>query len=491
MKSYLLLAMLTGSIGCGGEVDSSGASDSADLRRHRHPSTAPFPVSLDAAPGATPADMATSPPPSADMATSPPPSVDPSTPPPSGPSTPTDCTQVKCWYVDKAATGANDGAAWASAWNELDQINWMTVNPGDHIEIAGGTYVKRLVISKAGTASQRIVVEHATQAGKNGKVTFDFTNTALPTNAFDGFVRVASPYVSLDGKDWGLFDVTASGGMVFVLDTQTPADSFLLKNIRVFGNANDVAAAAIYVNSGSLSVDHVWFGTQIGSEDHIKFTGGYNLSIQNSVFTPWISMNGSHSDLVEGHSWDGVHPPICGDLVFRHNLVWDSGTGGQNIVLEGENSWNTVDISYNVFKDVFQIDQGSSRGSQRISNNVFYGANVGTFGGNGTWEAKNNIFDAPASNTNLVWGTTPQYSLWAPGTYGYFAGNGNLQSDPLFLDPTNVLGADGIPFTADDGFTLRAGSPAINKGSPTIDSTDILGRPIVGAPDIGAYEFTP
>ena len=37
-------------------------------------------------------------------------------------------------------------------------------------------------------------------------------------------------------------------------------------------------------------------------------------------------------------------------------------------------------------------------------------------------------------------------------------------------------------------WTLQAGSPAINKGVNVGLTRDILGNPIVGLPDIGAYE---
>jgi hypothetical protein len=88
----------------------------------------------------------------------------------------------------------------------------------------------------------------------------------------------------------------------------------------------------------------------------------------------------------------------------------------------------------------------------------------------------NNVLVAPLDNTSIVWGSTPHYSLWGPGVYGYFDGNGtNLIGDPMFLDPTNILGPDGVPFTADDGFNLRAGSPTIDHGTLTIDKSDIAG----------------
>src|SRR5678815_6083836 len=122
---------------------------------------------------------------------------------------------------------------------------------------------------------------------------------------------------------------------------------------------------------------------------------------------------------------------------------------------------DSIDVSYNVFKDTYGCFQFSTRGTQRISNNVFYDV-FSTFGGDGSWEAVNNVFVAPSDNSSIVWGSTPKSSLWGPGTYGFFSGSGNIQADPMFLNPDDILGPDGEPFTADDGFNLKPGSPAID-----------------------------
>jgi hypothetical protein len=399
---------------------------------------------------------------------------------------PTPAPSGDAWYVSTSGSGA-DGKTWATAWNELDRIDWNVIEPGDRIEIGGGTYTKRLVPTKGGTANARITIERSTEIGHDGKVTFDFTNTPTP-EYWSGYVTIHQPYLTIDGKDWNKFDWIADSSCLFILDDNEDADAFTLKNVRMSGYANpDNGGTTMCIFSGSLAMDRVWFGKQVGAEDHIKFvtSSHSSLKVEHSVFTPWISINGSHSDLIE-QCWPGCQ---AGDLVFKHNLVWDSGPGGGNIVFTLDPHWASVDVSYNVFKDTYQVFQFTSRGGMRISNNVFDNV-FSTIGGDGTFEAVNNVFVAPSSNTSIVWGSTPRYSLWAPGTYGYFSGNGtNLVGDPSFLDSTNVLGADGVPFTADDGFNLRAGSAAIDRGTPTIDVAAMGDRPIVGQPDIGAYEY--
>ncbi len=295
------------------------------------------------------------------------------------------------WYVSTAGDNT-DGKSWATAWNELDQIDWAGLAPGDRIEVEGGTYTTRLEPDAGGTASGRITLERSTEAGHDGKVTFDFTGTSVP-DYWAGMIAIKQPFLTIDGKDWNQLEMITDSSCLLVIDNNEDADYFELRNVRLEGHANkDNGGAALCIFSGSVALDHVWFGTQVGAEDHIKLvTSSHSaLTVEHSVFSPWISIDGSHSDLIE-QCWPGCE---AGDLVFKRNLVWDSGPGGGNLVFTLDPHWANVDVSYNVFLDTYSVFQFSSQGAQRISNNVFYNVN-GTFGGDGAWEAVNNIFVGP------------------------------------------------------------------------------------------------
>jgi hypothetical protein len=178
-----------------------------------------------------------------------------------------------------------------------------------------------------------------------------------------------------------------------------------------------------------------------------------------------------------------------GDLTFRYNLVDDSyadtaSAHGANICfMTGYTRFQNVEFAYNVFKDTYEVFQAKSVVSFDSHNNTFRNT-LAIVGGT------NNIYDGPDDNgQNSNGDLTSTYSLWSPIQYGFVSGGGtNIQADPKFLDPNSILGADGIPFTADDGFTLQVGSPAIDSGKTLGDTTDIHGKAIVGRTDIGAYE---
>ena len=56
------------------------------------------------------------------------------------------------YYVSRSGNNA-DGRSWSAAWNELDQINWSVVQPGDTIFVDGGSSQMVYATTLAPTAS--------------------------------------------------------------------------------------------------------------------------------------------------------------------------------------------------------------------------------------------------------------------------------------------------------------------------------------------------
>jgi hypothetical protein len=88
------------------------------------------------------------------------------------------------YYVSK--NGLNiDGRSWDTAWNELDQIDWDLVRPGDLIVLDGGAtemgYASTLTIGKSGTSERPITLTLSEEPGRDGQVIiFGGRSTALP-----------------------------------------------------------------------------------------------------------------------------------------------------------------------------------------------------------------------------------------------------------------------------------------------------------------------
>ncbi|MEM9773380.1 MAG: hypothetical protein AAF902_02285 [Chloroflexota bacterium] len=88
------------------------------------------------------------------------------------------------FYVSKNGDNSN-GESWNGAWNELDQINWSAVVPGDIIYIDGGplsrsmTYTSTLQPAASGTDSNPITIQLSNEVERSGQAIF-FGGNGLP-----------------------------------------------------------------------------------------------------------------------------------------------------------------------------------------------------------------------------------------------------------------------------------------------------------------------
>jgi len=122
----------------------------------------------------------------------------------------------KLHYVSK--TGDNsDGKTWWTAWNELDQIDWLAVSAGDVILLDGGVtemvYTTPLVIHRIGKPEKPITIKLAEKPGRDGKaILFGGRSTPLPyCGQFDYSPETLDPKdigISILDKSWVVIDGT-------------------------------------------------------------------------------------------------------------------------------------------------------------------------------------------------------------------------------------------------------------------------------------------
>jgi predicted outer membrane repeat protein len=117
------------------------------------------------------------------------------------------------------------------------------------------------------------------------------------------------------------------------------------------------------------------------------------------------------------------------------------------------------------------IRNGSSGTTTEARHCTFYGNAAGTVGG-AIQRAKGGV----TVEDSILWANTApsggaQISGTATVTYSdvqaaeVWPGEGNINGDPLFHDPGDLLGGDELWFTIDDGLVLQSGSPCRNAAS--------------------------
>jgi hypothetical protein len=118
----------------------------------------------------------------------------------------------------------------------------------------------------------------------------------------------------------------------------------------------------------------------------------------------------------------------------------------------------------------------TGNGSLTVKNNIVYGNNVDLYtdiSGTFSFTSDYNCWNVGSSSTLLVYQTTA-YNFTNYKTASSQDAH-SLNEDPLFISTSN--------------FHLQAGSPTINAGVDVGLTEDYEGNPIVGIPDISAYEY--
>ncbi len=71
------------------------------------------------------------------------------------------------WFVNAAATGANNGTSATDAWTTLGAIAQQSLSPGDTVEVYSGTYNEQFKITKSGAAGRLITYKGFNSGGGN------------------------------------------------------------------------------------------------------------------------------------------------------------------------------------------------------------------------------------------------------------------------------------------------------------------------------------
>ena len=366
------------------------------------------------------------------------------------------------YYVSRSGNNA-DGGSWATAWNELNKVNWSVIQPGDTILVAGGTYNTTLSNGPlsgegaSGTAAAPITIR------ADGNVVIDGQGSRRSA------IYMGRPYVIIDGVSRYGFEITRHTWAG--VEVANGGDNVTLQFLHVHHNPPDPSGGDI-------------FGVRTSGADGLTIR---NCEINDNGQDAIQSILGGNDVLLEGnyiHSHHYNHPDALqmqgGDrLVIRSNVISDGFMQG---IFLGENSnrdaWSTdVEMYDNLLYgyDYGVKSKNTNTQNWNIHNNTF--ANLNNFaiewccaspGSRAPMVIRDNIFSNTAGFYLSTGDGTTTFADNCVHESGYVSGNvtqsGTISGDPRFVDPAN------------GDFALQSGSPCAGKGSSITSLSQLLGQ---------------
>jgi len=248
--------------------------------------------------------------------------------------------QKNSYYVSKNGNNQN-GLSWSTAWNELDQINWTIIGPGDTIWLDGGalgqgmTYTKTLRVQQNGESGNPITLELSAESGHNGQA-FIFGGRPRPLPycgqvdytyvvGGTGIDMAGSSWVTVEGRKWR--GITIYACLAAIKLGRPFNHDLLFRNLEVY-DCGDASFANGYWTPG-ISQEIV---VDAGGVTNIAFERGILHDAGQDIFGP----GGNTGSLTLRRCWlyDLRKNPVTGDAFdysdIDHNdaLQLYSGSGG-------------------------------------------------------------------------------------------------------------------------------------------------------------------
>ena len=299
------------------------------------------------------------------------------------------------WYVNKAASGANNGTDWTNAWTDFNQISFSSVACGDTIWVAGnngGTpYSGSMTLSKVCTSGNVLMIRRVLStdsvpvaaAGWNSTFDSQVVNSA-------GTTSLTGSYITVDGRvgdaatsvPYGIqWKYSTSGGVWAVTNTSNTINNITLTHVEIWGPPCATSGTCtgstwgINLNQGqdnNTTIDHSWIHQFSEVIRPYETTG---LTIQYSYIGEDVKVTSAdHED------WIYASNPVT-NLSLIGNRWYSSGNDGDffdNAGISGMVAVNNLFFHWGFW--AFSLGKTGTCGPYIIVNNTFANDSLGSDG---------------------------------------------------------------------------------------------------------------
>lgn len=354
------------------------------------------------------------------------------------------------FYVNKSATGANDGSAWGKAFPELS-IALNYAQGRDTIKVARGIYIPGALQSNTFNIKDSIIILGGYP--DSGNPTDSKRNFAANQTIVSGKYGTGSNKVNYIFSAFQELTYSMSSNNFII-------DGFIIEDALVSAFKFNQVPYAVIRNCVFRNNNNISEGTSV-------ICNNSSPLFLNCFFDKNIYSYQSSTISVKKNS-----APVFKNCIFSNNVASNS------IIHIDESSPQFANCNFVNNTSGSKTIYAENNSAVSISNSIFY----------------NNIIGGSidSSEINLL-SSTINISNTITQAYDY-RNKSLLAQNPKFVDVADITGVDNLYFTSDDGLQLlNPCSPAINAGlNSTISeiSQDVLGKQrIFGSTvDLGAYE---
>jgi hypothetical protein len=379
------------------------------------------------------------------------------------------------FYISKQGNNT-DGKSWNTAWNELDQIRWEDVEPGDTIMIGGGEYHTSMDVGTSGVSGSPITIttngEQVVLDGQRPALPYCGESEYSPKTGDDAIGLEGQSFIVIDGQEWSGITIRNHKRGIML---RRGASNIIVRNVEIYDNGWSVGSGPAMAPDGAgveLGGSDILFERAIihdnGQDAFQAGWGVWNFTLRNSWLYnsrehPTVSGKPfnycSHTDALQIYDGD-----LQGPVVIENSIIGPSFT--QGIMIN-----NRAEVDNVLIKDTLFVGNANAgiaiQNGGKSSNWTLQNVTIVQDARSESWNLKMNG-NSHQIKDSIFWGGS-----WGIGIFNWSEAIGNynwltpdqyntaVEMNPMFVDDISSF-FQGNGF-ADFNYSIQ--NPAIPRGT--------------------------